>query len=44
LKKLPEERDEISLNIWHNLINALGRVIKHPAKGYEDFEGNFVSL
>jgi len=35
------ERDELSMFIWHNLINALSTIIEYPALSNEDFDGNY---
>lgn len=44
LKKPLSERDELSMNIWQNLINALSNIIEYPATSNDDFEGNFMSF
>lgn len=36
------ERDELSMYIWQNLINALSIIIEYSSN--EDFEGNFVVI
>lgn len=38
------ERDELSMYIWQNVINALSIIIEYPASSNEDFEGNFILL
>jgi hypothetical protein len=41
LKKPIIEKDESSMFIWQNLINALSSIIEYPSNSNEDFEGNF---
>lgn len=36
------ERDELSMYIWHHLINTLCSIIEYPPSSNEDFEGNFI--
>ncbi|XP_050533339.1 E3 ubiquitin-protein ligase UBR4 [Daktulosphaira vitifoliae] len=38
LKKNMAERDELSVQIWKNLIYTLSNIIKYPANTLEDFE------
>lgn len=41
MKKPLPERDELCMNVWQNLINALSNLVEHPASGNEDLEGTF---
>lgn len=42
LKKPISERDELSMYIWQNMINALSSLINRPQSSNDDFEGNCI--